>query len=154
MNDLVFNRGFLQPAVAIPAGLETVHRTFVHNSHRAEIFQQYLALTEAIHTLISPNSILFQWLDGSFVTKTAYPSDLDIVIFLGESVYRKHRASLESTLLRFTKIDAYFVSVLPTDHPQRFVYDYNLMYWRDVFGHTREGEEKGFIQLHENHGIA
>ncbi len=147
-------KGFLVPYQAIPADLETMRGKFVFNERRSQIFQQYLELLEALRAILPTNTPILQWIDGSFVTKTAYPSDLDIVIFLGESVYRKHRASLESTLLRFTKTDAYFVSVLPTDHPQRFVYDYNLMYWRDVFGHTREGEEKGFIQLHENHGIA
>lgn len=155
MNELVFDKsGFLQPAQAIVTELETVRRTFAYNPHRAEIFGQYLAMLDAVQAIISPHTIVAQWLDGSFVTKTVYPNDLDGVFFIDESVYRNHRPFLESILRRFTKIDAYFVSVFPTDHPQRFVYDYSQMYWRDVFGHTRDGERKGFIQLDENHGLA
>jgi len=50
------------------------------NQHRRAIFEEYLALVEALRNLeIGP---FFQWINGSCVTQKAHPRDLDVVTFV------------------------------------------------------------------------
>jgi hypothetical protein len=45
---------------------------------------------------------------------------------------------------------AFAIVVFPNEHPNYQRYLNALEYWKDLFGHARSGELKGFIELQQS----
>ena len=99
----------------------------------------------------------FQWIDGSFVvnkenTMGAPPGDIDVVTFFelptGVSqadLVASHgsifdRPNIKSTL----KIDSFYVVM---DYSNLAFLMERCVYWSGFFGHTRDDQWKGFVQI-------
>jgi hypothetical protein len=97
----------------------------------------------------------FQWVDGSFCTDVETlegraPGDIDIVTFLDMPPDLDQEAAFVAKPDLFLQpkevysCDAYFVELNGTT-PEYLVA--NSAYWSSVWGHTRSGTWKGFLQV-------
>ena len=99
----------------------------------------------------------FQWIDGSFVenvesSRGRAPADIDVVTFF----YIPEGHTRESLALSFPNIfavaatkadfgvDSYFVGLNQTDSKR--IVD-RAAYWYSLWGHTRRGLWKGYVQV-------
>lgn len=92
------------------------------------------------------------WLDGSFVTKKAKPSDIDLVVFLPNRLIREQQTRL-TELKEITNIDVYFVATYAPLLNQAFLEQSDRAYWYGLFTHTRPNARgikhpKGFCLFH------
>ena len=101
---------------------------------------------------------LFQWIDGSFVTKKLNPNDIDVVSFFDYVDFFNKKELIESRLKKwgvqdfYPKVDAYAAIFFPQDHESHAFYRSDYAYWFNLFNRTsknRAGQvySKGFIQL-------
>lgn len=114
-----FNRsGFLYPAQERLTTLDEFEAEFVLNIHRHELFKNYKAFIDDLKDLLQSNFV--QWVDGSFVTKKLQPNDIDVVTFIPTGLYRKCEPKLINLKSKYQTIDAYFVEVFDSGHPDVF----------------------------------
>ena len=116
MDSLVFDtKGLLVPSRNIVATLDDFNITFVKNfpmsKTREKLFENYLSYSDELKQILNLGE-LKQWINGSFVTKTINPKDVDLVTFIPNEVYYKK----ESVLRKFNEkswfefnIDAYIL---------------------------------------------
>lgn len=149
---LVFDEhGYLKPNDAILSNEEELEVTFVWNQHRRMLFEQYQAFVKEITQLSITH--FFLWVNGSFVTKKENPNDIDLVVFLPQEQHDLFEKKLQFLKKQFPKIDAYFVSVFPENHPSFSIYQLNKAEWMFQFSFTRKNRQtnkryiKGFLQL-------
>ena len=99
----------------------------------------------------------FQWVDGSFVvdkenTVGLPPADIDVVTFFElpsgvtqRDLVASHGSIFDRVNIKTNlKIDSYFV-VMDRSNLD-FVVERSV-YWSGFFGHTREDQWKGFVQI-------
>ena len=99
----------------------------------------------------------FQWIDGSFVENAEFsrgraPGDIDVVTFFyvpdghtEENVARGFPELFDpSAMRRIFGVDAYPVAIDPND--VKMVVDH-ATYWYSLWGHTRGGLWKGFVEV-------
>jgi len=83
--------------------------------HRRAIFEEYLALVEALRNLeIGP---FFQWINGSCVTQKAHPRDLDVVTFVDFGNFQGKEDVLKKNFYASSTLDCYFVVSYPEGYP-------------------------------------
>ena len=123
---------------------------------RTEIFENYSSFLQAFKQEVTEDFI--QWIDGSFVTKKSIPRDIDFVTLIDYQTYEKYQTVIENKYRRqpardtFGLVDAYVVKMYPVGHLQRWVSEYDLLYWRRWFSETRMNRAKkkftkGFIEI-------
>jgi len=91
------------------------------------------------------------WIDGSFVTSKFNPRDVDIVLCVSSNLYDNcsagQRATFDwiesETLHTDYRCDGYILIEWPVGHPRHGEGIVTRNYWINLFGHTREGHEKG-----------
>lgn len=155
MDSLVFDtKGLLVPSRNIVATLDDFNITFVKNfpmsKTREKLFENYLSYSDELKQILNLGE-LKQWINGSFVTKTINPKDVDLVTFIPNEVYYKN----ESVLRKFNEkswfefnIDAYILI-----ERQGFTFESDKLYWLNHFSRTRKNLktgkrlEKGFIEI-------
>ena len=75
--------GNLVPYDIIPTTLPDIEKYFVNQmknkDHRFQLFSSYLKYTQQLTQLI--NTDYYQWINGSFVTKSLKPNDIDFISF-------------------------------------------------------------------------
>ncbi|MDK2042086.1 DUF6932 family protein [Aliarcobacter butzleri] len=99
------------------------------------------------------NSILIQWIDGSYTTKKQKPNDIDVVSFIDSINFKEQLKAFDMNLsLGYPKfkynIDGYIVIKFPkgTVYFDKITLDrYN--YWKKWFGTDREGNPKAIIEI-------
>ncbi|MCH8317379.1 MAG: hypothetical protein IIA88_02590 [Bacteroidetes bacterium] len=152
-------RGNLKPYNIIELDIEEFQKYFVQefrNSITREIiFDDYLTYINDFKKDVTPNFI--QWINGSFVTGKENPKDIDFLTIIDFQIYEA-KAKLMDNQFRNPiakakyKLDAYTLKSYPLDHKNRFITEYDLLYWENWFGTTKMNRakkkfSKGFIQI-------
>lgn len=152
------SNGLLFPYTYIPATKNDLKRYFVDaipSDRRLENFEKYLHYSDELKQLLEINSMK-QWVNGSFVTLTKNPKDIDFVTFIHYDLRKK----LEVELERFTAksanyifgVDAYLLTVFPTGHEKSFLFQSDKAYWLNKFSRTRRDhsgvkKSKGSLEI-------
>ncbi len=143
--------GFLIPFEPIKTDLESFKETFVTNSHREKLFEEYLIFLHSLKELGLDK--FFQWVNGSFVTKKTFPNDIDVVTFLDYRNLPLMEEKLSSRLFKTNTLDCYFVISYPEEHRSHNLYKMDYAEWKFLFSTTRRDlktgktGKKGFIQI-------
>ena len=127
-------RGYLPPGVHV-ATLDEVRQRFGNNVRRNELLSNFNVLLEVIRRVGA--SRLF--LDGSFVTDKEIPGDIDAILVIPDDL---NTASPEAGVLyeadiRFS-VDLFIVRERNTNW---------LLRWLEFFGHDRNDEPKGLVEV-------
>ena len=154
-------RGNLKPYEKIEIDLDSFRKHFVddfagEHQRRTEIFENYSNFLQAFRQEVTEGFI--QWVDGSFVTKKSTPRDIDFVTLIDYQTYERYQTIIENKYRRqparntFGLVDAYVVKMYPVGHSQRWVSEYDLVYWRRWFSEIRMNRAKkkfakGFIEI-------
>ena len=143
-------KGHLTPYANIETDLETLRSTFVFNTHREKLFENYLIFLDELHGL--DLGAFFQWIDGSFTTRKTLPNDIDVVTFVNQDVVKFRKSRLDALIERnrYRSIDCKYFASLPNDHRFYNTFKWNLDECFALYGTNRQGIEKGFIQLNFN----
>lgn len=151
VNILNFDQnGHLSPYQVIETDLETVRTTFVTNSNRQGLFENYLSFLDDLQKLQIGS--FYQWIDGSFTTQKTYPKDIDLITFINIDVYKIKRSRLDNLVWQYSKIDGYFAELYPQNHRFNALNDWKKNHWIEVYGSTKDDGiypvlKKGIIQL-------
>lgn len=145
--------GNLYPPQIIETDFETFKSTFVDvvegSRTRLLIFEEYLNYINGLKELL--NAPFYQWIDGSFITKKKNPNDIDLVTFIEKDLFQHKKKEIEVfRKLRFhnqSKIDGYFVEVLPHDDKWYANYEIDRKEWFFTFSTTRSSHSKGILQI-------
>ncbi|MDO8368921.1 MAG: hypothetical protein Q7T20_19140 [Saprospiraceae bacterium] len=143
--------GFLTPFEPIRTDLETVKETFATNTHRENLFEEYLVFLRTLRELDLSN--FFQWINGSFVTQKTFPKDIDVVTFLNYQNLPFIEEKLSPNLFKSNTLDCYFVIIYPEEHSLHNLYNMDRAEWNFLFSTTRRNRKtgkmlkKGFVQL-------
>ncbi|MBA2530376.1 MAG: hypothetical protein H0V19_10550 [Euzebyales bacterium] len=106
--------------------------------------------------LLDLAQIHHQWLAGSFTSDKPDPNDVDIVTVLDGPAFDdlpRHRQLMVRMLIDghytedFWNCDAYPVLAYPQGTVGHNKYLVALERWEDYFGHDRNGDERGFLQV-------
>jgi len=156
---LQFNSsGLLVPNTNIPSTLQELNAEFVvkiPSPQRLSLNGQYLNYSTQLKSLCGGIDFV-QWIDGSFVTKTPDPSDMDIVTFLDFNLVAKLGVALKPFIYPQSEstfhMDAYIVTIYPEKNPKSFYYASDSAYWMGKFDKTRRNRRgnryaKGFLQI-------
>ena len=121
---------------------------------RKPIFEN---LEEVMRKLAAGAIVGDLWIDGSFVTTKFNPHDVDLVLSISSNLYdncsAEQRALLdwfESDILHTDyRCDGYLSVDWPPSHQLHALGVASRDYWINLFGHTRDGFEKGIpvVQL-------
>lgn len=145
------DNGLLVPDAPMLINLTTFENFFVFNEHRQQIFDEYLDFLNTLKGLALGS--FYQWLNGSFVTLSPKPKDLDVVTFVDFGNLPKHENVLERKLIKTGRLDCYFVISYPEDHPSHSLFQSDSAEWLFLFSTTKRNiktgkkDKKGFIQL-------
>jgi hypothetical protein len=142
------SKGNLTNEVPLELNILAFTHYFVFNSHRQQLFEQYLKAVTALQTVVSEP--FEQWINGSFTTLTDNPNDIDIVTFIPLAVYQKAEAQLVEIKKTFRPmIDAYYVCDYPKNH-RNFVHsELDRIEWLHLFSRVRgQKRSKGFIKIY------
>jgi len=126
---------------------------FPKSATRSHLYDQWQALREAIERVIP---IEEQWLDGSFVTRKEDPGDIDLVSHLDGSAV--DNLSVADGMLLFGLLDrdlsrdvhgchSFPIVIYPDGHPDRPQYEAALQAFDSLFGHDRNGNQKGYVEV-------
>lgn len=97
-----------------------------------------------------------QWINGSFVTKTRNPKDIDFVTFIDFDLRMKFYAELRRFEAKGANdifdVDAYLLTVFPDGHEKVFLFQSDRTYWIERFSRTRRDNfgkknPKGFLEI-------
>ncbi len=132
---------------------------FAISRDRIEILKGFLNFRALLHSMEIVSG--FQWVDGSFMenvelTHKRSPKDLDVVTFFNlpegcdnqKSFFEKtiHRLNNKEIKQKF-KVDSYLIET-SKNNPNDLVK--SGAYWYSVWGHTRSGLWKGFLEVDLN----
>jgi hypothetical protein len=153
---LVFTpRGHLTPNLNIRSSVEDLKLNFVDAfaaGVRHELFEKYTNYSQQLKDLLAQDEML-QWIDGSFVTKTNSPGDIDLVTFLSYEIVEQQEKELEIFRFPFSVnnfgVDAYIVKTYPNNHPKYPLYiGDRRIGWINLIKQNETGQEivipKGF----------
>jgi len=152
--------GVLAPAKSILISLDEFKFHFVENiksDTRQTIFDRYLKYSSELKSCLQVDS-LCQWINGSFVTTTPNPADIDVVSFVNIEWSHKFRSDLKrfEALQANTNygVDGYLITVFPENHASRFLFESDRAYWLHQFTRTKRNPkngkrlEKGFLEVY------
>lgn len=151
-------KGLLIPNRAISCTLQELKAHFVDNINsktRLEIFNNYVEYSSRLKDLLGVEE-LKQWINGSFVTLTPNPKDIDFVTFIESDIAKTYRTDLENFIsnnsLLSIGIDPYIIEVYEQDSESYFNYESDKAYWMNKFDKTRRDRAgrknpKGFLEV-------
>lgn len=152
------NKGLITPNRAISCTLDELKFHFVdsiRSKTRLEIFNNYVAYSNQLKDLLGGGE-LKQWINGSFVTLTPNPKDIDFVTFIESGITKTYRTDLESFIsnnsLLSIGIDPYIIEVYEEGNESYFKYESDKAYWTNKFDTTRRDRAgrknpKGFLEV-------
>ncbi|MEZ4884350.1 MAG: hypothetical protein R3E32_06375 [Chitinophagales bacterium] len=158
--ELTFDiRGHLIPHNRIEVSLDQFEEIFVSlfdtDSTRTHIFQEYLRFLKDFKEEITEN--FTHWIDGSFVTTTKNPRDIDFVTLIHHVDYEQKRELIDHKYrLKQAKedygVDAYTVEVFSKEHEKHLICRSDLLYWDEWFRKTKRNRAKrsfpkGYIEI-------
>jgi len=153
-------RGLLPDGVH-SAGEVELEARFADSPPRQRIFGGFMRLRREAESFGLAG---MQWVDGSFVTAKAEPSDLDVVTFCDYDLLNRlspiiepfyaRALSAEKDGVRNYGCDTYAVPACAADHAYFPVFEKWRVYWRKYFATVRDpvtgrtiAEDKGFVSL-------
>ncbi len=152
-----FGKGGLLPPGRHPATVDEVRAALVDafegSATRAAIFGYWIELRAAMAELVP---VVSQWLDGSFTTDKLDPADLDLVTLIDGPTYdelARHRRLLVTSLIdgtyteQFWSCDSNPLAHYPEGDLGHAASVVVAERWQSYLGHTRDGEEKGFVEV-------
>lgn len=152
------SKGLLKPYLPIPCKISDLKTYFVDGIQsitRKPNYDNYIRYSNDLKILLGDIQIK-QWVNGSFVTKKTNPKDIDLITFIDHDTIKKLGSKLapfrpESSWLIYG-VDAYIIEVHP-DKSKSYVFTQgDILYWLDLFGHTRPNRngkknQKGFLEI-------
>ena len=125
---LEFNqKGLLIPEAIITSSLDEFKNEFsikLNDGKREELFNQYQQYCKDLKELCD-NSELTQWIDGSYVTQSKNPSDIDLVTLIDYNIVKaKETESIKFIFpqsMQTYQLDAYIIAVYPIDNKSHFI---------------------------------
>ncbi len=126
---------------------------FDGSTTRAAIFGYWRHHHDALLELAT---VECQWLAGSFASDKRDPVDADVVTVLDGPAFDalpRHRQLVVRTLIAghytedFWHCDVYPVLSYPPDHPGHNPFRIAVERWEDYFGHDRDGNPCGFVEV-------
>jgi len=93
-----------------------------------------------------------EWVGGSFVTAKVNPTDLDVTTFVaGESWDQLPMDEQKrfAGLIRSKACDGFLVAAYPAGHPAHERYRDLVAMWERHWGHDRDGNAMGFVEVTE-----
>ncbi|MED7930427.1 hypothetical protein SMD20_39810 [Nonomuraea sp. LP-02] len=126
---------------------------FSHTSNRSTIYDEWRSHRAAMKQLAP---VLYQWIDGSFVTNKLNPSDIDVVTFVDGPAYDRlprWRRDVITELcnshgqLAYSRVDSYIVSVFPDGDHRSALYQSDRDYWSGAWSRFRPGMAKGYLEV-------
>ncbi|WP_408638090.1 DUF6932 family protein [Nonomuraea corallina] len=126
---------------------------FSYASNRTAIYGEWRSHRAAMKQLAP---VLYQWIDGSFVTSKLSPGDIDVVTFVDGPAYdrlpRWRRDVLTELCnsrgqLSYSHVDSYIVSVFPESDHRASLYRNERDYWHDAWSRFRPGVAKGYLEV-------
>lgn len=127
--------------------------TFKDSSTRPEIFKGYLRYCDKLLPL---DIAIKQWINGSFTTNKVNPNDIDFVTHIDAlKVDGNFEIQTKLSEIRNTDetrkeflCDVYFIPLYPQQESELYQHTVNrINYWRKWFGHDRNMNPKGIIEL-------
>jgi len=156
---IVFNhRGLLIPETIIPSTLSEFEVEFavkLSDGKRKELFDQFKLYCNDLKAVCG-NKPIVQWIDGSYVTKSKNPSDIDLVFFLDYETAREKENELKQFIypqsIAKYGIDGYIVVVYPDKSKHEYISTADRAYWVNQFGNTKPTRShkkipKGFLEI-------
>jgi len=156
---LQFNdRGFLIPETIIKSSFNEFKDEFSINlkeGKREELFKLYKLYCKDLKTLCDNNE-LTQWIDGSYVTLSKNPSDIDLVTLIDYNIVKAKEKELKKFIfpqsMEIYQMDAYIIPIHPEHDKSHFITQADCAYWIDQFGKTKPTKNrkripKGFIEI-------
>ncbi|WP_184543888.1 DUF6932 family protein [Mucilaginibacter sp. FT3.2] len=150
------NRGLLIPENIIPSTLEEFEIEFaINEDKRSQLFEQYKLYCHSLKA-VCDNKPITQWIDGSYVTKSKNPSDIDLVFFLDHETVKTKEKELKQFIypqsMALYGIDAYIIVIYPHNNKYAYHTDADKAYWIDHFGNTKPNRSrkkipKGFLEI-------
>ena len=156
---LTFNqKGLLIPETIIHSSLDEFEREFaikLSEGKRRELFEQYKIYCNELK-IVCNNKAIVQWIDGSYVTKSKNPSDIDLVFFLDYETAKIKEKDLKQFIypqsMASYGIDGYIIVIYPDDSTYAHNTKADKAYWMDHFGKTKPNRlrkkiPKGFLEI-------
>ena len=134
--------GYLQPQYEISVEWQLLKTGFVDmfpaSSSRSKLFEAYEAFSSDL-LLLSGESELHQYIDGSFISRKLEPNDMDVVNFIPNLVMEQHEIELATLKANYYAqgVDSYYLVVYPEDHPRAPWTVSDRTRWQHLFGHVR-----------------
>ncbi|MCB0643145.1 MAG: hypothetical protein KDC44_15960 [Phaeodactylibacter sp.] len=153
------NNGYLLPYERLRIDLKTFKEQFVDQfdkgSSRHLLYRQYVEYTMLFQSKVAEN--FTQWINGSYVTDTENPSDIDLVNLVDyKSVQGKEelvqREFMTTGASKKFGIDAYLLILYPEGHKFNSWTKSDLFYWNDWFtkskmNRSRKRHPKGYLEI-------
>lgn len=126
---------------------------FSRSMHRRPLFESWKAVREAIRRIVKVET---EWIDGSYVTKKEEPNDIDLVTHIDGPALDGLDAADQAMLRGLVSADvsqylhgcdSYICPVYPAGHPSYGLYQHAVQYWEKWFGHDRNGDPKGYLEV-------
>jgi len=151
-------KGLLTPNTNIVASVTELKQYFVDaipSDTRQKNFDKYIYYSTELKNILNVESML-QWINGSFVTNTKNPKDIDLITFIDVEL----RVEFEVELKKFEAkgandvygVDAYILTVFPESHSNYFFFQSDKAYWMELFSKTKRDKtgikhHKGFLEI-------
>lgn len=146
--------GYLIPYDLVDFSLEEFHYYFVEmypsTSTRHEIFKKYNRYLTDFQKLVTSDFV--HWIGGSFVTEIENPNDIDFITIINyrtviaKNLIIKEQFEGEKGFKNY-EVDAYFMRTYPYGHDKFWIYEKDIVIWRDDFGTDRNNVPKGMVQI-------
>ena len=126
---------------------------FPTSTTRGAIFRYWHDHRLALEEIVEVHT---QWLAGSFASDKTDPADADVITVLdgpGFDELPRHKQLIVRSLIaghyteEFWNCDAYPVLAYPEDNAGHGLSQIALERWEDYFGHDRDGNECGFVEV-------
>ena len=132
----------------IEVDIPILQQYFSSSNTRKWLFDNYLNYIESFQRLVFP--YFEQWIDGSFISQTQNPRDIDIVTFLDYRVFNQKINQLDN-FLSFSResegLDTYIVKHFPENHSKFTDYMEIRELWKARFAFDREERPKSFVKI-------
>ncbi|MCC6703192.1 MAG: hypothetical protein IT221_16805 [Fluviicola sp.] len=152
--------GYLEPDTSILVTKEQFYEIFVTqftSIERVQLYDSYVRYSTDLKELCQ-NVPLRQWIDGSFVTKTALrPNDIDMVTFISETMINELGNKLNPFKYPFSQhnypgIDGYLVCTYDKNSKFHHLTKSDELHWHSIFNKTRRNRNgikipKGFLEI-------
>ncbi len=122
---------------------------FPLSSIRPTIFNGLVTFVQTLESAGVPGEL---WIDGSFLTETIDPKDVDVILKVDGAVYNsgtaEQRAAIDWVITNqklTLKCDSYVLFAYPPGDPLHDEGRWWYSYWHKQWGFSREDDPKGIV---------